>query len=154
MDSDLASLPIWAAELLERSPVGHLGLLDEDDHPRVQPITFVSDGVRVWTAIDHKPKRVSPDRLARVRRLRRDPRAALTVDRYDDDWSRLAWVQLLGEIEVLDAPHAPDAVAALIAKYPAYVETPPRGPILALTPRRCLYWRASSRSESDPDRVT
>jgi hypothetical protein len=89
-----------------------------------------------------------------VRRLRRDPRAALTIDHYDEDWSRLAWVQLLGEIEILDAGRAPGAVAALATKYPAYAETPPQGPILALTPRRCLYWRASSRSESDPEPAT
>jgi hypothetical protein len=78
----------------------------------------------------------------------------MTVDHYDEDWTRLVWVQLLGEIEILDAAQAPDAVAALAAKYPAYAETPPQGPILVLSPRRCLYWRASSCSESDPEPAT
>jgi PPOX class probable F420-dependent enzyme len=120
----------------------------------VQPITFALADGRVWSAIDHKPKRVDGARLARVRRLRRDPRVALTVDRYDADWSRLAWVQLLGEVEILPAAEARAGTAALAAKYPEYVTTPPDGPILALTPRRWLYWRASSRTGSEDDAST
>jgi PPOX class probable F420-dependent enzyme len=146
--SGLADLPAWARELLASTASGHLGLLDEQGHPRVQPVTFAVVDGRAWTAIDHKPKRVSPERLARVRRLRRDPRAALTVDRYDADWSRLAWVQLLGSVEVVAAGDAGDAVGALIAKYPAYAATPPAGPLLGLTPRACLCWSAASRKDA------
>jgi PPOX class probable F420-dependent enzyme len=113
----------------------------------VQPVTFALVGDRLYSAVDHKPKRVAPDRLARVRRLRRDPRAALTVDHYDVDWSRLAWVQVLGEVEILTADASPDAVGALCSKYPAYTEAPPAGPMLALRPERALYWSASSRSD-------
>jgi PPOX class probable F420-dependent enzyme len=120
----------------------------------VQPITFALAGGRVWSAIDHKPKRVEGARLARVRRLQRDPRVAFTVDRYDADWNRLAWVQLLGDVEILPAADASAGIAALTAKYPAYVTTPPDGPILALTPRRWLYWRASSRTGSVEDAST
>ena len=74
--------------------MAHLGLLDEDVRPRVQPVTFARVGDTLVTAIDDKPKRGMP---ARVRRLRERPAVALTVDRYDDDWTRLAWVQVLGE---------------------------------------------------------
>ena len=70
----------------------------------------------VWSAIDSKPKRVPPERLARVRFLRRKPSAALTVDRYDDDWTRLAWVQVLGDVRIVDAGDAPEAIAALRAQ--------------------------------------
>jgi PPOX class probable F420-dependent enzyme len=136
-------LPAWAAELLRTQPVAHLGLLDDDGRPRVLPVTFaVLDGA-VWSAVDDKPKRRPGEQLARVRWLRARPRSALTVDRYDDDWARLAWVQLLGDTAVLDvASHGP-AVAALAARYPAYRERPPGGPLLRLVPERALWWRAA-----------
>src|SRR3954463_9381382 len=95
----LSELPVWAQALLEATPVAHLGLLDEAGRPRVQPITFARVGEALWSAIDDKPKRRTPKR---IERLRRDPRATITVDHYEDDWSRLAWVQAVGRVDVLD----------------------------------------------------
>jgi PPOX class probable F420-dependent enzyme len=138
----LEELPDWARELIERGPVAHLGLLDADDRPRVMPITFaVADGY-LWSAVDHKPKRAQGRDLARVRWLRRNPAAAITVDSYSDDWERLAWVQALGTVEVLDDP-PPAALRTLRGKYRQYREHPPGGPFLRLTPERVLCWRAA-----------
>lgn len=138
----LDQLPRWALELLEQTPVGHLGLIDDRGAPRVLPVTFVVFEGALWSAIDHKPKR-SGQRPARLRYLHRRPESALTVDRYDDDWSRLAWVQVLGDTAVLEeAAEYANAVAALSARYAAYRERPPAGPLLRLAPRRVLYWRA------------
>jgi PPOX class probable F420-dependent enzyme len=95
----LEELPAWALELIREERVARLAFLDEDDRPRVLPVTFALAGEAVWSAIDEKPKR-SPE-PARVRRLRRRPEAALCVDVYSDDWSQLAWVQLLGRVEWL-----------------------------------------------------
>jgi PPOX class probable F420-dependent enzyme len=135
-------LPRWATSLLATARVAHLGLLDDDDDLRVLPITFALHGGAVWSAVDAKPKRRPGAELARVRFLRRRPRAALTVDRYDDDWSELAWVQLLGLVEVLEASQAPDALDALVDKYPSYADRRPDGPLLRLAPERALHWRA------------
>jgi PPOX class probable F420-dependent enzyme len=121
--------------------VARLGLLDAEDRPRVLPVTFALAGNAIWTAIDQKPKREGEP--ARVRFLRRRPEAALTVDVYDDDWSALAWVQVLGRVEVLQAGSGPAALEALGAKYPQYRDDPPRGPLLRLAPERALWWRAS-----------
>ena len=142
----LAQLPAWAAALLDEARVAHLGFLDDLDRPRVQPVTFAVAGAMVWSAVDAKPKRVSPQRLARVRFLRRNPSAALTVDRYDDDWTRLAWVQVLGAVRIVGAADAPEAMSALAARYAPYRDSPPAGPLLALAPERCLCWRAVGAS--------
>jgi PPOX class probable F420-dependent enzyme len=131
-----STLEAWEAALLDEIPVGHLGLLDEDANPRVQPITFARVGEVIVSAIDDKPKRGVP---ARVQRLRRHPRAALTVDRYDADWTRLAWVQVLGDVTIEDVDDA--SLRALQARYPAYRDAPPRGPLLKLRPERVLSWR-------------
>src|SRR5919201_488647 len=135
-------LPPWASNLLAEAPVAHLGLLDEDDRPRVMPVTFAPHGGAVWSAVDDKPKRRPGAELARVRFLRRRPQAALTVDHYDDDWSQLAWVQLLGRVQVLDAAEDAPGMEALVAKYEPYRDEPPPGPLLRLVPERALHWRA------------
>jgi PPOX class probable F420-dependent enzyme len=134
----LDDLPGWAAELLSSARVARLGLLDERDLPRVLPVTFaVFDGA-VWSAIDRKPKR--PGEPARVRRLKRRPDAALLVDRYDDDWSRLAWLELRGPVTV--HPLGP-ALEALAARYEQYRDEPPPGPLLRLEVRDATWWRAA-----------
>ncbi|MGA8805535.1 MAG: pyridoxamine 5'-phosphate oxidase family protein, partial [Solirubrobacterales bacterium] len=90
----------WANELLDTARVGRLGLVDDEGAPRVLPVTFALAEGRIWSAIDQKPKRAGEP--ARLRYLRRDPRAALTVDHYSDDWEELAWVQVLGTVRILD----------------------------------------------------
>jgi PPOX class probable F420-dependent enzyme len=140
----LEELPAWASELLLDARVAHLGLLDGDGRPRVLPVTYaVVDGV-IWSAIDQKPKSVPGADLARVRWLRTSPHAALTVDRYDDDWSKLAWVQVLGTVSIEDVRD--DVVGALARRYPAYRDQAPGGPLLRLSPERVLWWRAVDTS--------
>jgi PPOX class probable F420-dependent enzyme len=135
-----SELPGWALELIDTTPVAHLALLDESGHPRVQPITFVRVGDALWSAIDDKPKRRTP---ARIRRLRADPRATITVDRYDDDWARLAWVQVIGTMDVLAVDGREPVIRALQDRYPVYRTMSPKGPLLRLAPKRVLWWRAS-----------
>jgi PPOX class probable F420-dependent enzyme len=141
-DQPLETLPGWASQLLRDARVARLGLLDDDDRPRVLPITFALVAGVLWSAIDAKPKRAGRE-PARLRYLRRRPAAALTVDGYDEDWSRLAWVQVLGEVAVVEAADCGAALDALAAKYEQYGVDPPPGPVLRLTPRRVLCWRAA-----------
>jgi PPOX class probable F420-dependent enzyme len=137
-------LVAWANELLRAARVGRLGLIDDEGAPRVLPVTFAVAEGRIWTAIDQKPKRA--EEPARLRFLRREPRAALTVDRYSDDWDQLAWVQALGPVSILDLGDGGAGLAALTSKYEQYRQEVPPGPLLALDPQRYLWWRAA-----DPD---
>ncbi len=127
----LEQLPGWARELLDAARVARLALLDERDLPRVLPVTFAVWEGAVWSAIDRKRKRAAEP--ARVRRLRRRPEAALLVDRYDDDWSRLAWVELRGRVTIV--PLGP-ALEALAQRYEQYRAEPPQGPLLRLEVQR------------------
>ncbi len=140
----LDTLPRWARELLEQARVARLSYVDERDRPRVLPVTFAVEGGAVWSAIDEKPKRTRHP--ARLRHLSRRPEAALLVDVYDDDWSRLAWVQLMGSVEIVDASSARDALTVLAAKYAQYAERTPPGPLLRLGVERALQWRAADAS--------
>jgi PPOX class probable F420-dependent enzyme len=141
----LGELPLWARELVYRARVGRLGFLDREDRPRVLPVTYAVRHGAIWSAIDRKPKR--PGEPARVRYLRRRPDAALAVDHYSDDWDELAWVQILGRVALVSAAEAPDALAALAAKYEPYAHEAPPGPLLRLEPERILCWVAA---DSEP----
>jgi PPOX class probable F420-dependent enzyme len=134
-------LVAWANELLEEARVARLGLLDDEGGPRVLPVTFAVAEGRIWSAIDQKPKRTAEP--ARLRFLRRDPRAALTADRYSDDWEELAWVQVLGQVEIVEVGDGVAGLEALSAKYEPYRREAPPGPLLALQPERYLWWRAA-----------
>jgi len=103
------------------------------------PVCFFYDGSTFYTAIDRKPKRAEP---ARLRYLERRPAAALTVDHYEDDWTALAWVQVLGSVEIVPIENEPAALDALAAKYSQYRADSPPGPVLKLVPERTLCWRA------------
>jgi PPOX class probable F420-dependent enzyme len=137
-----AEPPGWAHDLLDEARVAHMGMLDAGGAPRVLPVTFAVAEGRIWSAVDEKPKRDLDRELSRLRFLRRDPRAALTVDRYSDDWSELAWVQALGAVEIVDAAAAPAALDALSRRYEQYRASPPPGPLLALEAQRWISWRA------------
>jgi PPOX class probable F420-dependent enzyme len=143
----LEELPAWALDLIRDQRVARLAFVDEDDRPRVLPVTFALAGEAVWSAIDEKPKR-SPE-PARVRRLRRRPEAALCVDVYSDDWSQLAWVQLLGRVEWLSIEQGGEGMAALAAKYEPYAGRTPPGPLMRLAVERAVYWRATGSPRRD-----
>jgi PPOX class probable F420-dependent enzyme len=144
--ANLGELPDWARELLHRSRLGHLSYVDDRDRPRVLPVTYAVAEGSIWSAIDQKPKDRPPEKIDRVRYLRRRPEAALCVDHYEDDWSRLAWVQVMGSVSIVEVGEGREAEAGLErlqTKYSAYTDDPPDGPLLRLRPERSLCWRAS-----------
>jgi PPOX class probable F420-dependent enzyme len=140
--STVEELPDWALALLANARVARLGLLDDDLSPRVLPVTFVLHDSALWSAVDEKRKRLRGHALARVRYLKERPRATLTVDHYEEDWSALSWVQAIGNVDVIDVELAPAALHALIAKYDQYRERPPAGPLLHLRPERFVCWHS------------
>lgn len=122
--------------------VGRLATLDPDGRPHLVPVVFVVDGDTVYTAVDRKPKRSL--RLRRLANVRRDPRATLLVDHYDEDWTKLWWVRLRGRGRVVDRGVERELAMHLLRdKYPQYREAPPPGPVLALEVDEWRGWSAS-----------
>jgi PPOX class probable F420-dependent enzyme len=131
------------AEVLERfagAPVARLARLSSDG-PRLVPVTFAwHEGTAVWAVDDVKPKRGRE--LRRIRDLEADPRVALLVDHYEDDWSGLWWVELRGTASTLQGEAAEAALDALATRYPAYRRDRPPGPVIAIQPERWTWWSA------------
>ena len=98
--------------------VARLATADAGGRPHVIPICFAVQENTVYFTIDEKPKTKSGVPLKRLSNIRENPRVALVVDRYDEDWSRLGWVMIRGRAEVLDSGVEHDrAQESLRARY-------------------------------------
>ncbi len=121
------------------APVARLATVRPDGRPHVVPITFAVDGDTIVTAIDHKPKTTTS--LQRLRNIEARAVASVIVDHYDDDWSRLWWVRADGRAQILELGDArEEAVERLVAKYPQYSDTRPRGPVIVVTVENWASW--------------
>ena len=130
---------------LKDARVARLATLDDKNQPHLIPICFVYDGKLFYSAVDRKPKRVPPDRLARLRNIRAVPRVALLIDEYDEDWTRLWYILIRGKAKLI--PKSADeerarAVRRLKAKYPQYAQgmLADDAPIIRITPERATFW--------------
>ena len=123
----------------EEARVARLATVGSDGRPHVVPICFVLEGDTLYSAVDEKPKRTRM--LQRLRDVEANPLVEVLVDRYDEDWSRLAWVKLRGTARVVDRHER--ALALLRAKYPQYRERPPAGPFRVVSVEERLEWSAS-----------
>ncbi|MFA9430545.1 TIGR03668 family PPOX class F420-dependent oxidoreductase [Egicoccus sp. AB-alg2] len=122
--------------------VARLATVAPDGMPHLVPVVHAVEGDRVHFVVDHKRKRTT--RLRRLENLRHDPRCALLVDHYDEDWSRLWWVRADGSAEIVDAPAADHpGLSLLVQRYRAYRESVPPGPLVVVTVRRWSGWLAS-----------
>jgi PPOX class probable F420-dependent enzyme len=105
----------------------------------VVPVCFTWAGDTIWTAIDGKPKRA--DLPQRVKDIGAEPKVSFTVDRWDEDWHRLAWLQARGKAQVLaEGPESERVRTALRDKYPQYQTTPLQGPVIRIDVTRWVGW--------------
>jgi PPOX class probable F420-dependent enzyme len=146
----MAQLTAEQERFLDGQRVAHLATVDEAGTPHVVPICFaLVDGV-VYTAIDEKPKRVDarsdPSALRRVRNILAHAEVCLMVDRYDEDWTKLAWLQVRGAAAlVTDGAEQGRAVAALGDRYPQYRAMDlGAAPLIRITPRQLVAWQAAA----------
>ncbi len=107
---------------VERARVARLATADADARPHATPICFALDGTDLVTPVDEKPQRGGPEDLRRLHDVAENPRVAVVVDHYAEDWSRLGWVEVLGTATRLgpDDDGHDSAVTALREKYEQY----------------------------------
>ena len=106
---------------LDRARIAHLATADAASLPHVVPICYAATDSCVYFTIDAKPKR-SPTRLRRLRNIAANPLVAIVVDRYDEEWSRLGFVQIEGLAELVATEEEyVAAMAALTTRYAQYM---------------------------------
>lgn len=134
---------------VETARIGRLATADAAGRPHVVPVCFALADGHVVTPIDEKPQRVSPADLRRSRDIVDNPRVALIVDHYSEDWSQLGWVQVRGRA-MHCAPdedsHSP-GVTALREKYDQYIDHDlETRPLIRIDPGSVRSWGQLSRS--------
>ncbi len=137
-------------QLLREARVARLATVGADGGPRLVPVCFALHEGRLYSVVDEKPKRVRPAELARLRHIKTEPRVCLLVDHYEEDWSRLWWVMVLGKGAVLEEGEEQAAALALLReKYPQYRRMALEGrPVIRITVERVRVWSASGPSPS------
>jgi PPOX class probable F420-dependent enzyme len=130
---------------LEETRVARLATLDAEYAPHIVPVCFVYNGKVFYSAVDRKPKRVAPGRLARLRHIRAWPQIALIIDEYHEDWEQLWYVLVRGKAKLIPKSahqERAQAIRQLRAKYPQYAAAmlPDDSPVIRITPERITSW--------------
>jgi PPOX class probable F420-dependent enzyme len=128
------------------APVARLATVTPDGRPHLVPVCFalLATGDRdvIVSGTDEKPKRSLS--LQRLRNLRANPAAALIVDHYEEDWTRVWWVRVDGRGRVLDdGPERDAAIDALREKYVQYEQVGLPGAVLVIDVERWRGWSYS-----------
>jgi len=132
----------FASRLIRSARTAHLATSDKSGQPHVIPICFVFDGKHFYSPIDEKPKRAAPAKLKRLRNIRENPNVALVIDRYDEDWRKLAYVLIFGKARILQSGvQYRNAVKLMRRKYRQYrAMAIDERPMIVITSKRIVSW--------------
>ena len=122
--------------------IAHLATADRTAIPHVVPVCFVVSAATLYVTIDEKPKRRPAHLLKRLRNIAENPMAAVVVDRYEEDWGRLGWVMLYGQVDILAHGDEHDEAQALLRRrYPQLAAMQiAEQPVIALRIARVSSW--------------
>ncbi len=144
-ESNTGVLDARVIEFLRTARAGHLATATAAGVPHNVPLCFWFDlASRFYFVIDEKPKSRTGGGLKRMRNIAENPRVALVIDHYEEDWAALAYVLIHGEAAVVDDPNEYLlAFRNLRDKYPQYRDmtlSPERNPVVRNEARRMHRW--------------
>ena len=139
------SIPDPIRAKLKKARVARLATLDARGRPHIVPVCFAFSGSVFYTAVDRKPKRVAPSRLARLRHIEAAPHVALLIDEYSEDWAELWYILVQGQAKLIAISAHEErarAIRRLTAKYPQYAAgmLAADAPIIRITPETIISW--------------
>jgi PPOX class probable F420-dependent enzyme len=122
--------------------IAHLATADRSGQPLVIPICFAFDGKEFFSPIDEKPKRISPQKLKRLRNIDENSQVSLVIDRWDEDWRKLAYILVSGKARIiLSGQRHQKAVSLLRRKYRQYRSMAiDQRPMIVITPLGVKVW--------------
>jgi len=123
-------------KLVARERVCRVATTGRSGVPHLVPVCHVvADGKVVFA---------SGGKARKVRNLRANPHATVTVDLYSDDWSNLKGVMIQGRAELIErGPRFRKLRSALYEKYPQYPDEAgieEGGVIVEVTPEHVFSW--------------
>lgn len=134
-------------EFIESHRVARLATADADGMPHVVPIVYALVDDDIYFVIDEKPKKTRRG-LKRLSNIAVNPRVALIIDEYQDDWTRLAYLLIEGTAgEIADEAAYARVIEELRRRYSQYRDMElsyERNPMLRIVAARRHFWRADS----------
>ncbi len=143
-DSISALRDLRVLEFIAGARIARLATADASGAPHNVPLCYWFDGERIYFAIDEKPKRQTGMRLKRMRNIVENPRVALLIDHYEEDWAHLGFVMIRGIARVVEDPQ--EYMAALrhlrekYLQYRGMTLSPEKNPIVKIEPQRVNVW--------------
>ena len=134
--------------------VARLATASADGVPHNVPLCFWFDGARFYFAIDEKPKRKSGTAIKRMRNIAENPRVALLIDHYEEEWSQLAYVMIHGVAQIVE-----DDMEYMLAlrnlrdkyvQYRAMALAPEKNPLVRIDPERVHAWGSRFNAGTPP----
>lgn len=123
--------------------MARLATIEESGAPHLVPFVFALDpeGDTIYSEVDEKPKRTK--RLKRLANIRANPRVAVLVDHYEEDWTQVWWVMMRGVGRVLeDGPERERGLRLLAEKYEQYRTATDAGDVIAIDVEVWRGWSA------------
>ncbi len=125
------------ARLIARERVCRVATAGADGTPHLVPVCHVLAGEKIYFGSGNDARKVA--------NLRQNPRIALTVDLYSDDWSHLKGVMVLGTAALIArGPRFTKARDRLYEKFPQYRDEAALATsdsvIVEVTPTRVFTW--------------
>ena len=134
---------------VDQHRVARLATADAHGAPHAVPVVYARLGNLLYFVVDDKPKRTHT-KLKRLLNIAENPQVAVIIDHYDEDWTRLAYLLIQGDADVvIDRSEYVQALAALRGRYSQYEAMPlafDTHPMVRITPRRRHLWRADSHT--------
>jgi PPOX class probable F420-dependent enzyme len=135
-------------EFIERARVARLATVDYTSKPHLVPVVFVFDGKYFFIPIDQKRKTVKPQRLKRIKNIQDNPNVALLIDKYSEDWTKLAFVMIQGKASIITRKSQGDipvqgAYKKLTTKYQQYQKIGLSEMCIIIRPEKVSSWGAN-----------
>ncbi len=132
------------SKFIQAQRIARMATVDKSGRPLVLPICYAYDGKYLYTPIDKKPKRTSAMELKRIKNIVSNPNVSVVIDRYYEDWTRIAYIIIHGTAEVLDRGREyRESLRILSERYRQYkrMKLPQLGlPVIKVSPNRFISW--------------
>jgi PPOX class probable F420-dependent enzyme len=140
----------YIKSLVGRTRVARLATIDSKNKPHVVPVVFVADSENYYIPLDEKPKKAKPDELKRVRNIHKNPNVALLIDKYSEDWSKLAFVLIHGQASLIGTKDnekilLENAHRLLRQKYAQYQKVGLGELCIKIHPQKIVVWKMKDR---------
>ena len=136
-------------ELITTARVGHLATAASNLQPYLTPVVFIALQNSILIPLDDKPKIIDVNRLRRVRNIEENPKVSFLVDHYDEDWTYLWFVMIIGNAKLIQLNRKSERKTKemtkirnmFLKKYSQYTKIGIGKTYIKLMIEKTIYWK-------------